>query len=120
MSNFSRIAIHPDTGKEEMASFIDNHYGWHLYGVQFSDGKVFPESSVVIPRIETVEHDVQSVSGEVSGEELNNIKRSEGDYHPYGFTKGWWNGFIWWLGVNGYKIIRIKEQNSVAKPEKIL
>ena len=43
MSNFNKLTIHPLTGKEEQASWID--VGTH-YLVQFSDGKSFMEDEL--------------------------------------------------------------------------
>lgn len=57
MSNYVNWAVHPETGKTEQAEYLDDHFGKHLYGVRFSDGRVFPSGSVVWPRCETCGHD---------------------------------------------------------------
>lgn len=49
MSSYHAPAIHPETGKTEMARFLDDYFGKHRYGVQFSDGKIFPERVVQFP-----------------------------------------------------------------------
>lgn len=49
MSTYQAPAIHPDTGEIEMALFLDDHFGKHRYGVQFSDGRIFPERVVQFP-----------------------------------------------------------------------
>ena len=46
MSNYTRAAINPDTGKAEVAHFIDDYFGRYIYGVRFSDGSVHKESDV--------------------------------------------------------------------------
>lgn len=46
MSNFTRKAINPKTGKEEIAEFLDDYFGQHLYGVKFSDGLVYPKDII--------------------------------------------------------------------------
>lgn len=45
MSNFARITKHPTTGKFELASWLDNYFGPHKYGVHFpSDDFTYKES----------------------------------------------------------------------------
>jgi hypothetical protein len=45
MSNFVRRTKNPDTGEYEDASWLDNHFGRHRYGVHFpSTGKTFRET----------------------------------------------------------------------------
>lgn len=34
---------HPKTGQWEEATWMDDYFGQHNYGVKFSDGKVFDE-----------------------------------------------------------------------------
>lgn len=46
MSNFMRKTKHPETDKIEDAEWLDNYFGGHLYGVRFSDGKVFREEEI--------------------------------------------------------------------------
>ena len=47
MSNFRTIAIHPLTGKEEIADFLDNYFGHHKYGVRFAgEDKVYKEEEI--------------------------------------------------------------------------
>jgi len=46
MSNYSQKAKHPETGKWEIADYLDDYYGKHQYGVKFSDGQVFPEEEI--------------------------------------------------------------------------
>jgi hypothetical protein len=41
MSNFFEKTIHPETGAEEEAEWLDDYYGRHQYGVRFPDGKIF-------------------------------------------------------------------------------
>lgn len=43
MSTYTRIARHPQTRKYEYATFIDDYFAPHIYGVHFeSDDKVYP------------------------------------------------------------------------------
>lgn len=44
MSNYQRLTKHPETGEFQMAMWMDNYYGGHLYGVKFPSGKVFRAS----------------------------------------------------------------------------
>lgn len=47
MSNYKSITKHPQTGTYELAEWVDNYYGPHLYGCRFeSDGKVYPRDLV--------------------------------------------------------------------------
>ena len=48
MSHFTDAAINPATGRLELATFVDNFYGPHKYGVRFADGGVYPEEKVAI------------------------------------------------------------------------
>lgn len=41
MSNFSKMTVHPETKKLEMADWMDDYFGRHHYGVKFADGKIF-------------------------------------------------------------------------------
>jgi len=43
MSTYKAITLHPLTGMPELATWHDDYYGRHQYGVEFtSDNKVFP------------------------------------------------------------------------------
>lgn len=54
MSTYFQETKHPETGKWERATWHDDHFGKHLYGVQFpSDGKIFDPRDV---ELETREH----------------------------------------------------------------
>lgn len=47
MSTYSKITRHPQTGQYEEATWVDDYFGQHLYGVMFkSDDKVYPERQV--------------------------------------------------------------------------
>lgn len=47
MSTFNRVSKHPQTGKWELATWIDDYFGSHIYGVLFnSDEKVYPTDMV--------------------------------------------------------------------------
>lgn len=46
MSNYIAEAIHPVTGKVEKATFLDDYFGRHQYGVQFDDGTVYRPEQV--------------------------------------------------------------------------
>lgn len=47
MSTYKRITKHPQTRFYEKATWIDDYFGPHLYGVAFeSDGKVYPPELV--------------------------------------------------------------------------
>ena len=41
MSTYSKQTKHPVTGEWHEATWIDDYYGRHLYGVQFPDAKIF-------------------------------------------------------------------------------
>jgi hypothetical protein len=42
VSNFIRRTKNPATGKFENATWLDNHFGGHRYGVRFpSDGMIY-------------------------------------------------------------------------------
>ena len=42
MSSYKKITRHPATGQYENAFWIDDYFKPHVYGVKFSDGKVYP------------------------------------------------------------------------------
>lgn len=42
MSSYKKITRHPATGHYENAEWLDDYFKPHVYGVRFSDGKVFP------------------------------------------------------------------------------
>jgi hypothetical protein len=44
MSSYTRRTKNPISGKFELAWWIDDFFGKHLYGVKFPDGTVFRES----------------------------------------------------------------------------
>ena len=47
MSSFTRSTKHPKTGIEELASWLDNRFGHHRYGVFFpSDESIWDESLI--------------------------------------------------------------------------
>lgn len=47
MSTFKRVTKHPQTRVYEIATWIDDYFGDHIYGVAFqSDGKVYPTELV--------------------------------------------------------------------------
>lgn len=45
MSTYIRRTKHPATGKFEPATWIDDYFGPHRYGVRFSDGMTLSEDS---------------------------------------------------------------------------
>lgn len=50
MSNYRATAIHPVTGENTIADFLDNYFGHHRYGVQFAgEEKVYPIDDVEVP-----------------------------------------------------------------------
>lgn len=49
MSTFKRLTIHPETGLVENATWVDDFFGQHNYGVAFRDGRVFKPSQVKFP-----------------------------------------------------------------------
>lgn len=62
MSNYRATAIHPVTGKNEYADFLDNYFGHHIYGVRFAgEDRVYPIDQVEIPAELGIE-EVDSVS----------------------------------------------------------
>jgi hypothetical protein len=42
MSTYKKITKNPSTGLYENATWHDDYFGRHLYGVEFSDGKIYP------------------------------------------------------------------------------
>ena len=46
MSTYEAITKHPITGKWELATWYDDHFGNHNYGVKFSDGRIFDPRKV--------------------------------------------------------------------------
>lgn len=51
MSNYIGKAINPNSGVIESASFIDDHYGNHQYGVTFSDRTTYPDLELVCVQV---------------------------------------------------------------------
>lgn len=50
MSNFTRVAWHPEEHVARAAQYLDNYFGHHEYGVRFEgDPKVFRPDEVEIP-----------------------------------------------------------------------
>lgn len=62
MSNFQGHAINPKTGKVEIAEFLDDYYGKHLYGVRFSDGIVY--DAELVTAVHTPNNMHQGTKGE--------------------------------------------------------
>lgn len=46
MSTYYDLARHPSTGQVEKALWIDDHFGWRRYGVQFADGSIWRPEQV--------------------------------------------------------------------------
>ena len=46
MSTYRAKAIHPATGEVVVATFIDDYFGKHRYGVEFDDGDVYPIDTI--------------------------------------------------------------------------
>jgi hypothetical protein len=46
MSNYIQKAYNPKTGKIEDASYIDDYFGKHQYGVAFPDGRIYKDWEV--------------------------------------------------------------------------
>ncbi len=46
MSSFQANVINPKTKQVETALFIDNYFGPRIYGVRFSDGRIYKESEL--------------------------------------------------------------------------
>lgn len=44
MSNYIKKTKHPETGKFEDASWLDDYFGKHRYAVRFPDGRVYAET----------------------------------------------------------------------------
>ena len=47
MSTYIRKTKHPITGEWHCATWIDDYYGSHEYGVEFPDGKVFRQDKFI-------------------------------------------------------------------------
>lgn len=50
MSSYTALALNPLTNEEEMAEFLDDYYGRHIYAVRFKDGHVYPEAAIKAAR----------------------------------------------------------------------
>ncbi len=83
MSTYSRITKHPVTGVYEEALWIDDYFDHHIYGVKFSDDKVYPTEMVHAKEVETFwVKDVQEalqkllpdINNEVMIEFLNHVQ----------------------------------------------
>lgn len=48
MSTYRDLARNPATGRIEDALWIDDYFGRHQYGVEFSDGRIWPQKEVAI------------------------------------------------------------------------
>ena len=46
MSTYSKQTKHPVTGEWHEATWIDDFYGRHRYGVQFPDGEMFNDNRI--------------------------------------------------------------------------
>lgn len=46
MSSYKEKTINPKTGKEEMADWVDDYFGWHKYGITFGDGVFYSPSQI--------------------------------------------------------------------------
>jgi len=46
MSTYKQICRHPNTGVWEKATWHDDYFAPHVYGVEFSDGKVYTTDMV--------------------------------------------------------------------------
>ena len=46
MSNYTKLTQHPRTGETLEASWLDDYFGRHRYGVRFPNGDVFREEEV--------------------------------------------------------------------------
>jgi len=46
MSTYKKETLHPETKIWENATWIDDHFGNHNYGVQFSDGKIYDPRAI--------------------------------------------------------------------------
>src|SRR3954463_14986382 len=54
MSTYSRITRHPNTGQWHKATWHDDYFGEHLYGVEFPDDKVvYPAEQVAQAQLKT-------------------------------------------------------------------
>lgn len=87
MSNYVNWAVHPETDKIEQAEYLDDHFGRHLHGVRFSDGKVFPEGSVRTPG-QTLMTDefLEEVARSFSGQEPRPCRGCGKDWTPSGWN----------------------------------
>lgn len=46
VSNFTRPTKNPETGRIEVATFLDDYFGRHQYGIEFPDGSIYRESEI--------------------------------------------------------------------------
>lgn len=66
MSHFYKETRHPETGEWQMALWIDDCFGKHLYGAKFPDGKVFDPR---VAKLDTKEESPPRASGPAAGRE---------------------------------------------------
>mgnify|MGYP003965044787 CR=1 FL=1 len=46
MSTYQDVGINPKNGQREIATWVDDAYGRHLYGVRFADGTMYPAQQI--------------------------------------------------------------------------
>ena len=58
MSNFTIPTVHPVSGKTVNAMWLDDHFGRHLYGIQFEGEEKVYRASEIINTSEPADDDV--------------------------------------------------------------
>lgn len=90
MSTYWKTTKHPETGKWEKATWHDDHFGKHHYGVEFPDGSMWdpwetefetregdPTQKPVLPeKVEKRIDDVLSICTGMSDELKNGVKKA--------------------------------------------
>lgn len=64
MSTFKRKTKNPDSGHWEMATWIDDYFGSHRYGVEFMDGTIVNPNEVDLEVDDDDEDEVEEIEEE--------------------------------------------------------
>jgi len=95
MSTFNRLTKNLSTGKWEVATWIDDHFGRHKYGVKFPDGTIIdPEKQELETReiVDMPEKDIAQQASEI----VNGDRQKDYDHPIRNFQRmaDLWNGYL--------------------------
>jgi hypothetical protein len=114
MSNYQAPAYHPCTGQVELASWLDDYYGEHLYGVKFPGcDNVHDAENCRLSLAQIKEHIMKATDTQVGGTHYKDMPIQPVEYiHKNGLS---------FLEGNVVKYItRHKTKNGKADVEKAL